>query len=99
MTRHEESVDRRKSALAVGGAFALVLALVTGGWLLLRPDPAPARTATNAGQFKDLGTTDPASPTATPTSTPAKAKPKTTTKKPTPRPTPTKKPPASSKPP
>jgi hypothetical protein len=99
MTRHEESRDTRRSVFAVGGAFVLVLALITGGWLLLRPDPAPAKSATNAGQFTDLSTTDPASPTATPTSTPAKAKPKTTTKKPTARPTPTKKPPTSQLPP
>jgi soluble lytic murein transglycosylase-like protein len=99
-------VERYRSALAVSGAFVLVVALVAVGWVLMGPEPlagagaagdvSPSATAT-LGQTASPTTTASAS-AAPPRSTPA---PKPTTKRPAPapKPRPTAKPPAAELPP
>jgi hypothetical protein len=97
----EQTAGRVKSVAAVVGAFALVVSLVTVGWILVRPDPRPANAV-----GADVG----AEPTVPPTTTPAPpttvavttAPPSTT--RPAPRRTstrarPTRKPPAKDLPP
>jgi Transglycosylase SLT domain len=74
--------DRFKSAIAVTGAFLLVLAIGTLGWALLRSDPS---SATASASWQDAASGPSGSPTVTPTPDVV-----VTTPPPTPTPTPTK---------
>jgi hypothetical protein len=98
----ERTAGRVKTVAAVVGAFALVVSLVTVGWILIRPDPRPANAvgAVVGSDPSTPPTTTPAPTTAAvvPTTTP----PGTTTRTPrrtTTRPRPTRKPPAKDLPP
>jgi hypothetical protein len=92
--------DAIKTGVAVGGSFLLVVALVTFGWMLVRPDPAPGRPT--SADAPPTGATPTASPTSAPSATltrtvrptPSKTKRPTTT-----RPRPTRRPPAKDLPP
>jgi soluble lytic murein transglycosylase-like protein len=100
--RHARTADRVKAIAAVVGSFALVVSLVTIGWLLVRPDPSPARSAAadpGSGTGTPSVTADPTTPAATPTPTPRKTrKPSPTRRAPT-RAIPTRKPPKKDLPP
>jgi len=97
----EQTAGRVKTVAAVVGAFALVVTLVTVGWVLVRPDPRPGNPL-----GADAGPEPSATSTPTPSATVApnpRATPRRTTK-PTPRrtthrPRPTRKPPANDLPP
>jgi hypothetical protein len=99
--------DRFKSAIAVMGAFLLVLAIGTLGWALLRGDPS---SATANASWQDAAGGPSGTPTVTPTpdvvvttppaNTPTPTAVKTSaSKKVIPKPTATKKPPAVERPP
>jgi hypothetical protein len=98
--------DGFKSAIAVAGAFVLVLAMGTLGWALLRSGPT---SATASATWREAGATASGSPTATPppdvipttpatTPAPTPTK-KTSTKKPTPKVTKTEAAPPAPPPP